>query len=227
MKSRVTMCTVALLIAAACSRVEDPTAVKLDEIIRIKITGPTSIRADGVSTTTVQATIPREATSRNVKFTTTQGTFQSTGGKAEIVVMADDQGIAIATIIAGREAAMSNITAIAGSSIASLTLPQERAYAQILTAETTLARVPKDGTKTATITAILTRQSGLVTPGTAVTFVPSAGRVINVGTTDTNGRATAVFIGDTITSPIDVTIVVTTPTDAGTNLSTQLVVRVE
>jgi len=227
MKSCVTACAVVLLIAAACSKIEDPTGVKLDEIIQIKITGPTSIRADGVSTTTIQAMIPREATSRNVKFTTTHGTFQNTGGKAEIVVMADDHGIATATLIAGRDAVVSNVSAATGTSVASVNLPQERAFAQILTAETSLSRVPKDGSKTAAITAILMRQSGLVTTGTRVTFEPSAGRIINVGTTDTNGRATAVFIGDTIPSAMDVTIVVTTPTDAGTTLSTQIVIRVE
>lgn len=220
------------LVIAGCSKVEEPTAVPMDQIVKLRITGPASIRADGVSTTTVQATIPREASSRNIKFGITQGTFENTGGKSEITVAADDQGVATATVIAGREVVVANVTATAGTFTVSTPLPQERAYAQTLTTETNSAFVKMDGTRNATITAILTRQAGVVSTGTRVTFEAfqqgqSAGRFFSVGSSDATGRATAVFTADANTKAGEVRIVVTTPTDSGGNLTSELTVTAQ
>jgi 5-hydroxyisourate hydrolase-like protein (transthyretin family) len=93
--------------------------------------------------------------------------------------------------------------------------------------ETSAALVKLDGTRNATITAILTRQNGSVSIGTRVTFEAfqqgqSAGRFFGVGTTDANGRATATFSADANAMAGQIRIVATTQTDSGGNLSSEL-----
>lgn len=210
-----------------CSKIESPTSVPMDEILKLRIMGPTSIRADGASTTTVQATIPKEAASRSVKFAVTQGTFQNTGGKNEITVIADDQGMATATIIAGTSVALSNVTASSGTVVVSTTLMQDRAFAQTLGVETSSAIVALNGTRNATITALLNRQAGSVSLGTPATFEAfrqgqHVGRFFAIGTSDATGRVSATFSADTITEAGPIQIVVTTQTDSGAILRAEL-----
>jgi hypothetical protein len=220
-----------LLLVAGCSDLESPTEIKLDDIIRIEFTGPVTLRADGVSTTTVSATIPPEATTRSVKFVTTRGSFQGTDGKTEVTVLAGDQGEATATLIAGREVGIANVTATAGTSTAAIGLPHERAYADAISIETTSASPKKDGTRNATITATLTRLNGFVSNGTQVTFEAfdaathrPVGRFFLISPTDANGRASATFSPDTADTTVGmtITIIASTQTDAGTTVSASL-----
>jgi hypothetical protein len=237
MKRIAIVLAIALLTNVACSKTEDPTSVKLEDIIQLEITGPTTVRADGVSTTSLQAKIPAEATTRNVKFATTRGTFQGTDAKNEITVIADDNGIATATMIAGREVGSATVSATAGTFVASRQLPHERAFADAIAVETSSATPKKDGTRNAVITAILTRNNGFVSPGAQVTFEAfavvdgvrrSVGRFAAVATSDATGRATATFSPDTPDTAVgmNVTVVVTTQNDAGATLSAEISLQV-
>src|SRR5580765_8881601 len=115
MKSIAKALAICALMFAGCSKVEDPTSVAPDQIISMKIIGPAALLADGVSTTTIQAVLPREATTRSVKFTTSRGSFLGTDGKQEFTLTADVQGIANATLVAGREAGAANVMATVGT----------------------------------------------------------------------------------------------------------------
>ncbi|MEA2464782.1 MAG: hypothetical protein QOJ98_2529 [Acidobacteriota bacterium] len=224
-----------LLTLSACNDLEDPTSVKLEDIILLQITGPASLRADGVSTTTLKATLPAEATNRSIKFTTTRGSFLGTDGKLEVTATADSAGVAAVTLIAGRDVATANVTATIGTSTTSVALPQERAHADTLTAETTSAFATKNGVSKPLITALLARQTGQVSLGTPATFEAFrggvlVGRFFNITTSDINGKATAMFAADTDdlkTGSGDVTIRITTPTDAGGTLVTEIPMRIE
>lgn len=234
-RAQIPVAALLLLMLASCSDLEDPTGVTLDDIIRLQITGPSSIRADGASTTTVTATLPEEATNRTVKFTTTRGSFFGTDGKQEVTVNADDQRIATATIVAGREAGVANVTATVGGFTAAIALPHDRAHPETLTAETTSAFATTNGVTKPVISALLVRQTGTVSLGTRVTFEAfrngvSVGRFFNITGSDANGRATATFAADTddlknVTG--NVTIRITAPTDSGGVLITQLPIRID
>jgi hypothetical protein len=233
--SRIAVIAMMLIAVVGCPDLEDPTSVKLEDIIRLDVTGPTSIRADGVSTTTVRATLPEEATNRSVKFTTTRGSFGGTDGKQEITVTASDQGVATATIVAGRDAGVANVTATVGGFITSLQLPYERAFADAMTAETSSAFATKTGATKPVISALLTRQTGNVSLGTPVTFEAfwngvAVGRFSNITPSDANGRATAIFAADTDdlkTATGDVIIRMSTQTDSGGTLVHELPIRIE
>jgi hypothetical protein len=228
--------TIALLLLA-CDKLEDPTSVKMDDIVKLELTGPATVRADGVSTTSFKATIPREATSRTVKFATTRGSFQGTDGKAELSVMTDENGVANAILIAGRDVVVANVTVTAGAFVASVQLPHERALPTAMTAETSSAAPTTNGSRNATITAILTRSTGFVSIGTPATFEAfavatngtrtRAGRFLNIGTSDASGKVSATFSADTPDTPAgtNVVIVVTVQSEAGPPLSAEVSLR--
>ena len=172
MKHWTSLTIVAVVILFGCSRVEDPTSIPIDQIIAVRVTGPNPIVADGSAMTTLEAMIPAEATgtNRTVKFTTTRGSFQGTDGKQEVSVTVDAQGIARATLIAGRDPAIANVSATAGTYTSSVPVTLTRAYATSIQAETNSASVSQDGKTKPTITAILSRAVGQVSPNTPVTF---------------------------------------------------------
>jgi hypothetical protein len=69
----------AIFIVMGCnSKLEEPDRIAADEILQLK-TGKPRLQYAGQDTTTVTARIPREAGSRDVKFTTTDGVFVASG----------------------------------------------------------------------------------------------------------------------------------------------------
>ena len=71
----------------------DPETVPLSAIIDLARVGPNlPLPADGVSTDTIIARLPKEATTRVIKFSTTLGSFELTGGQKTIDVRSQLEG---------------------------------------------------------------------------------------------------------------------------------------
>jgi hypothetical protein len=184
------------------------TTTSSDPVAAITVSSSTAtIAADGSTSATITATA-KDANSVLVAGATV--TFSTTAGDltvASATTAAD--GTATATLSAGAAAAGTAITvtatsgAISGKVAVTVTNTQ-----QIVNVITSTPSIPSDGSKSATITALVRNAENQFVAGVAVTFTASSGGLaVTQGTTDVNGAATATL--DAAGDPSNRTIIVT------------------
>jgi hypothetical protein len=170
-------------------------------------TSSVTIPADG----SASATITAHATdATNSAVSGAKVTFSSSAGSISgSPATTDANGNATATIAAGTAAASTAITVTAtsgsGSGTAKVTVSNSQ---QTITLETDEPQITSDGSKPATITALVRDANNNFVSGVAITFKSTSGglTVVN-GTTDTNGAATATL--SAASDPTNRTITVT------------------
>jgi hypothetical protein len=149
------------------------------------------ISADG----SVNATITAAVKDANNNFVTgATVTFAATAGALTVTQgTTNASGQAIATLTGGGVASGTAITVTASSGSTKGTVVINVAnIQQSLTLTTSLPQIPSDGSKAATITALVRDATNKVIPGVAVNFAAtSGGLVVTQGTTDSNGTALA------------------------------------
>ncbi len=176
---------------------------------------PSSIPADGTSSSNVTATIKYSSGAAvpkgtSVTFVTNLGTF-SNGKQTYTVITPDDAGVVSASLIAGTTpgAAKITVSAIGISQTVYVGIGGDPVTIS-LTADPT--SIPADGISSSTITATLKDSSGApVTPGTPVTFITDigtfsgGGTTINVATPDATGIVSVSLISATTAGTATVT----------------------
>ncbi len=174
------------------------------------------IAADGSNSATISATA-KDANNNLVKGATVAFSA-SAGGLAVTQATTDANGLATATLTAGTAAAGTQITVTASTGgVSGNVVVTVANIQQTISLITSLPQIPSDGTKPATITALVRNAQNQFVPGVAVNFTStSGGLTVTRGTTDANGSATATLssAGD----PTNRTITVTAT--AGTSTST-------
>ena len=157
---------------------------------QIAADGTTSAAISAVAKATGNATVA----GATVTFTSSAGIISVTQGTT------DANGLATATLTAAGVAAGTNITVTAKSAgVTGTTTVAVVSIQQNISLTTNLPQLPSDGSKSATITALLRDANNNALPGVLVNFSPSSGVVTpNIGTgetvagtTDANGTATA------------------------------------
>lgn len=183
----------------------------------------TSIAADGSTTATITAVAKN---SSNVIVSGATIAFTASAGNITVTVPTTDAtGTATATLTAGSAAAGTAITVTAADGgVSGKTTVNVVAIQQTITLTTSLPQIPSDGSKSATITALVRDANNNFISGVTVNFVAtSGGLTINAGAngvaagiTDANGMATATL--SAAQDPTDRVITVTAT--AGTATAT-------
>lgn len=222
------------------SKLEDPVGVSSDQIIQLS-RDQAPLRADGVSKTTLTAKIPTEASSRDVKFTTSSGSFLGAGtNPKELTVKANPDGSAEAELRMGTTVEPLVLSAEVGGF---RTIREEqplRAHAEQIIGESTAVAIGTAADSPGVpLTAFLQRSQGFVSVGTEVQFTAfqrgadgqekSVGRFSNLdkARTDANGKATITFHADTgdVTAGTPIRIVMSTLTDSGQQIRFELTLQ--
>ena len=188
----------------------------------ISVTSSTSsIAADGSTGATISA-YAKDSKNNFVSGATV--TFSaSAGGLAITQATTDANGLATATLTAGTAVAGTTITVTASSGGVSGNVTVSVVnIQQTITLTTSLTQIPSDGSKAATITALVRNANNQFVSGTAVNFVAtSGGLTVTQGTTNSSGMATA-----TLTSAQDPTNRVITVTAAAGSATATVTVSV-
>jgi hypothetical protein len=166
-----------------------------------------SIPSDGSASATITV---MAKDSKNAAVSGAVVTFAASAGNVTVTQgTTDATGTATATLVSGSAAPGSTITVTASSGGASGTASVTVANTQkTLTLLTSLPQIPSDGTKAATISALVRDSNNNFVSGTAVSFQASSGGLtITKPTTDATGTATATLsaAGDTTNRTITVT----------------------
>jgi len=177
---------------------------------------PTSIPADGASSSTITATLRDTAGNpvakgTSVVFTTTLGVFGGSGQGSYTVITPDENGVVSVSLIASTTTGAAKVTASSGKVSQDVYVTMGGATLYIsLTASPTI--IPADGSSASRITATLVDAGGQpVTPGTAVTFTTNSGMFSNnttsitVSTPDNTGQVTASLTSSTTAGTATVT----------------------
>jgi hypothetical protein len=98
-----TALTLALALGSfGCSKIENPVAVPISSILVLSRVDTGTLRADGLSSTTIRAQIPPDATTRTVTFRVIGATIRGgSGGGTELAVQAGAEGRAEITLMVG------------------------------------------------------------------------------------------------------------------------------
>lgn len=175
------------------------------------------IPADGSSGATITATV-RDANSNFVQGATVTFSANAGGLAVNASGVTDANGAVTATLTAAGTAAGSTITVTARvgtNNVSGSTNVSVVAISQTLSLATDSAQIPSDGTRDATITALLRGANNQALSGIAVNFEATSGVVTPAtATTDANGRATAKV--NAATDPTNRRITVTARTASGT-----------
>ena len=148
------------------------------------VANPTSIPADGSSSSTITATLKDSAgnpvtAGTTVTFSTTLGTF-SNGGTTIVASTPDGTGVVNVPLIAGFKSGSARVSAAASNGITQVVYVAigNGVISIALVADPT--SIPADGASSSRITATLTGATGNpVTPGTSVTFRTTLGMFSN------------------------------------------------
>jgi hypothetical protein len=165
------------------------------------------IAADGSNSATISATAKDK--NNNLVAGVTVSFAASAGDLAVTQAKTDTNGLATATLTAGAAATGTTITVTAttGGISGKATVTVGTAQ-QTISVITSLPQIPSDGTKPATITALVRNAQNQFVSGVAVVFTStSGGLTVTQGTTDASGAATATLTsaGDQTNRTITVT----------------------
>ncbi len=165
-----------------------------NKIAQITVTAsPSSISADGTSTSTITATVKdaseNPANGASVTFTTNLGTITSPH-------TTDSDGVATATLTAGTTSGTAVVKATANGASATTTVTLTPGSPSNITLFASPSSIIADGTSTSTITANVKDTSGNPANGASVTFTTSLGTITSPHTTS-GGVATATLTSAT------------------------------
>ncbi len=159
---------------------------------------PTSISADGTSSSTITATLTDAsgkpvAKGTTVTFTTTLGTLSSSSAATP-----DDTGIVVVSLIAGTDPGTATVTASSGGVSQSVTVTITGGVPDVgsIGVSANPTSIPADGASTSTITALVKTADNQVVKGASVTFTATRGSITSPHTTDDNGKATATLTSE-------------------------------
>ena len=144
---------------------------------------PTSIPADGASSSVITATIKYSSGAAvpkgtSVTFATDLGTF-SNGTQTYTVITPDETGVVSVSLIAGTTAGSAKIT-VSAINISQTVYVAIGGAAATITLAANPDSIPADGSSSSSITATIKDSSGApVTSGTAVTFTTTLGTFSN------------------------------------------------
>jgi len=162
------------------------------------VSSGSSILSDGSNTVTVTATAANAA---NVALSGIAISFSATSGGVLSVTQGttDSHGVATATLTASNASAGSTITVTASSgAIKGSTAVSVVAAQHTISVKTDVPQIPSDGSRPATLTAVLTDANNNAVPNVAVTFQASSGVIVTTqATTDANGMAKATLTSGT------------------------------
>ena len=194
--------------SALTGKTSGGTAPSTDPVTTVTaVSSLAQIAADGSNSATITATA-KDANNNLVTGATV--TFAaSAGGLAVTQAVTDASGNATATLSAGSAAAGStiNVTATTGGVSGKVSVAVA-AIQQTINVITSVPQIPSDGTKPATITALVRNAQNQFVAGVPVSFTVSSGGVtVTQGTTDATGAATATLstAGDQTNRTITVT----------------------
>ena len=181
---------------------------------------PTSMPADGVSSSAIRASVTdTSGTSMPqgtaVIFTTSLGQF-SNGGTSQTVSTTDSSGSVTVSLISATTSGFAQVTATSGGvtqrTIVSFEAEDAPAVVGAMTLSASPTSMPADGVSSSAISASVTDTSGTSMPqGTAVIFTTSLGQFSNggtsqtVSTTDSSGSVTVSLISATTSGFAQVT----------------------
>jgi hypothetical protein len=180
------------LVTAECNDVTQSLSIQIGTpgsvVGTIKLEAdPVNIPADGVSSSTITATISQingepVLAGTYVTFTTTLGRFTN-GGQTMQVPTIDDTGTVAIALIASTTPGTATITAHANDTSQKIQIYIGASSDTITISTVPVNRtIPADGTSTMTITAIINDVDGTpITPGAAVTFTASEGKFAESG----------------------------------------------
>ena len=171
------------------------------------ISNSAQIAADGSNSATISATA--KDANNNLVMGATVTFAASAGGVAVTQATTDANGLATATLTAGSapSGTVITVTAAVGTVSGKTTVTVGNAQ-QTITVITSQPQIPSDGTKPATITALVRNAQNQFVSGVAVSFTAtSGGLAVTQATTDANGAATATLsaAGDKTNRTITVT----------------------
>jgi hypothetical protein len=179
-------------------------------VATISLTADTlSIPSDGSVPANITA-LAKDANNNAVAGVTV--TFSSTAGSLVVSqAITDASGVATAALSASGAAAGSSITVTAatGSATANVAISVVNTQ-RTVSVVTSQAQIPSDGSKSATITALVRDANNNVLTGVSVSFVATSGALtVTQAVTDTNGVATATLSAGTDPSNRTITVTVT------------------
>ncbi len=154
-------------------------------------TSSAQIAADGSTTATISA-VAKDANNNFVQGATVKFSAP-TGGLTVTQATTDASGLATATLVANGAAAGTaiTVTATSGSASGNVTV-NVVSIQQTISLTTDLPQIPSDGSKSATITALVRDANNNFVSGVAVSFnADSGGLTVTQGTTNASGIATA------------------------------------
>jgi hypothetical protein len=204
-----TVIVLLMVFFTACSKLENPSDVSIDEIITLFRMDTDELRANGVSETTLIAQIPNGSSSRIITFKTNKGIFIGPDSAKVIQVPVDMEGKATVTLRTGIIPGTAYVSASISEYLRTEEIKFLTAYADQIIGETSSLVVTTDGAIKATLVAILSRYKGAVSLGTEVEFkatqINDRFQQINVGRfigkagakTDEEGKASITFAADT------------------------------
>jgi hypothetical protein len=197
-----TFILLALILLIGCSQVSDLISDDPEKLLVLTIS-PTSIAADGASTSTITAQIPRgiDPNDRAITFSTSAGLFLDGAGTTSnpVTIDADAHGVAVVQLQSPLQQGLAIVRAKNGSIV-------KQGKVRFLLAQPTQILVSSDSfilsisaLETATMTATLTRAGGVASEGTVVKWSSldllnaPIGGFSSITLSDAAGQATAVF----------------------------------
>ena len=163
---------------------------------------PTSITADGASTSTITAVVTDEngnpVAGAEVSFATTLGSIGATA-------TTDANGEATATLTSAATTGTATVTASVDDVNGSTDVAFVAGDAANIAVSANPTSITADGASTSTITAVVTDENGNPVAGAEVGFATTLGSIGATATTDANGEATATLTSAATTGTATVT----------------------
>ena len=162
---------------------------------------PTSIPADGASSSTITATLIDGAgkpvtPGTSVVFTTTLGTFSNKTNTITATTL-DDKGTVSVALIAGKTPGAATVTATSSgvSHVVEVVFSGAPEVGSIVVSANPTS-IPADGKSTSAITALVKTADNQVVEGASVSFITARGAITSPHITDANGQATATLTSE-------------------------------
>jgi hypothetical protein len=188
------------------------------------VSSGSSVLSDGSNAVTITATA---ANASNVAASGVAVSFSATSGGVLSVTQGttDSNGVATATLKASNATAGSSITVTASSGAVKGSVAVSVVAAQhTLSVKTDVPQIPSDGSRAATLSAVLTDANNNAVPNVAVTFQSASGVIVATqGTTDANGVAKATLTAGADPTNRAIVVSVTAPSATAASVEVDVI----
>jgi hypothetical protein len=230
-----------LLLTNSCSKLENPADISQNDIVSIQRIGSEEVRADGISPVSFKVAIAQDSDTRVVTLKTSNGSFIGSLDSQSLNLTVDSKGQVECTMKIGTKAELTTVTATIKDWSAYVQFDTLWAYPDRIVGETSSGIVKCDGSVKATLSAILSRTTGVVSLETPVDFFAfqnngqnqpiAVGRFSDWEKSKTNaeGIAAVVFSADTgdVEAGKPVLIRMVTKKDDGSTIQFELSLQVK